>query len=63
MLVFDREQYEITKLYVLTTPEKNRFFVFENALEAKDFIERYYRHPVLALMRYDIELAQKEKAG
>lgn len=44
MLVFDQEQFEITGVYTLYTPNKTKSYTFENVLEAKAFIDNYYHN-------------------
>lgn len=62
LLVFDREQYLITGLYTFITSDRQMSFTFKDALEAKSFVDAYYRNKFAAIAAY-IELFSKERVA
>lgn len=52
MLVSDTDEFEKTKLYTLIDSETDEEFLFENFMEAKEFIEAWHRSRILAIYAY-----------
>lgn len=53
MLLFEQAHYEATGTYVLSTPNGDQAFCFENVLDAKAFVDYYYRNPIGAIFAYE----------
>ena len=60
MLIFDQKHFESTGLYMLYTPDRQEFYVFDNAVEAKQFIDGYYENKTCAQFGYMCYLNGKE---
>ena len=61
LLVFDQDQYEITGVYTLCTPNKQYSYTFEDALDAKNFVDYYTAAPFNAIFAYEAETHHRER--
>ncbi len=52
LLIFDTEQFKITGVYTLYTPDKQKSFTFKDALAAKAFVIHYTEKPINAQFAY-----------
>ena len=64
MLIFCQKKFERTQKYYLleTFVTGGVYFVFENALAAKDFIDAYYQNRFSAIFAYELEKIRKKTA-
>lgn len=52
MLLFEQAHYEATGVYVLSTPKGDQAFCFDSAIDAKCFVDFYYKNPIAAIFAY-----------
>lgn len=62
MLVFEQAHHEATGVYCLSTPDGQNAFTFEEALDAKTFVDHYFRNPVAAMFAYELREGNPDDA-